>query len=425
MQTTFDLIIIGGGLSGLASAIYAARAGLSVKLLEKASHPGGRAISTQNNGATFNIGPHALYRGGFAEKTLRDLGVTFRGKIPGAGSYALFHHELHPLPGASLFSFLGNSFFSARQTLTIAKALLGLRDQEIARWQQQPFAQWLDHVSSDEKVRKFLAALGRVSNYCTAAQEQLASDTLAQIKLALINGVLYLDSGWQSLVDQLSQLASRQGTQLQAEARVASINEETHQVTLSSGELLRAKSVLLAVPPKEALSLLPNAAKSELQEKLDDSLPIQAACLDVALSTLSKPAHQIVLGFDDPLYYSVHSGFAKLAPDGVAVLHVAKYLQANEDTKQNEQQLEGFLELIQPNWRSHLLHKRFLPQMTVTHWMAQTKTQGLAGRPATSLHSAPGVFLAGDWVGSQGMLADGALASAAKASQEAIIWCKR
>ena len=419
----FDLIIIGGGLAGLASAIYAARAGLSVRLLEKASHPGGRAISTQNHGVTFNVGPHALYRGSFAEKTLRDLGVNFSGKAPGAGSYALFHDELQELPGANLFSFLGNSFFSAGQKLNIAKTLLGLRDQEIARWQERSFAAWLDHASPDEKVRKFFAALCRVSNYCTSTQEQLASDALSQLKLAFTKGVLYLDGGWQSLVDQMSQLASRLGVQVQAEARVEAINEE--QITLAAGEPLRAKTILLAVPPKNALSLLPNAAKQELQEALNDSLPIQAACLDVALSSLTKPAHQIVLGFDVPLYYSVHSGLARLAPDGVAVLHVAKYLQANEDTKQNEQQLEDFLEKIQPNWRSQLLHKRFLPQMTVSHWMAQTKTRGLAGRPATSLHSAPGVFLAGDWVGNQGMLVDGALASAAKASQEAIAWCKR
>jgi phytoene dehydrogenase-like protein len=43
----FDVVIVGGGHNGLTAAAYLARAGLSVKLLERLDHTGGAAVSAQ------------------------------------------------------------------------------------------------------------------------------------------------------------------------------------------------------------------------------------------------------------------------------------------------------------------------------------------------------------------------------------------
>jgi hypothetical protein len=40
---------------------------------------------------------------------------------------------------------------------------------------------------------------------------------------------------------------------------------------------------------------------------------------------------------------------------------------------------------------------------------------GLGGRPDVEVPELPGVFIAGDWVGTEGLLADAAVASAARA----------
>ena len=74
-----DVVVVGGGLGGLAAATYAARGGRSVILCEKASALGGRAITTQIGEFRFNLGPHALYAGSHGIAVLRELGVAFTG----------------------------------------------------------------------------------------------------------------------------------------------------------------------------------------------------------------------------------------------------------------------------------------------------------------------------------------------------------
>lgn len=53
-----DVIVIGGGFSGLSAAYYLQRKGLSVKVLEVSSQVGGRARSDQFNGFTLDRGVH-------------------------------------------------------------------------------------------------------------------------------------------------------------------------------------------------------------------------------------------------------------------------------------------------------------------------------------------------------------------------------
>jgi hypothetical protein len=60
----------------------------------------------------------------------------------------------------------------------------------------------------------------------------------------------------------------------------------------------------------------------------------------------------LAFGVDHPLYYSVHSAPAARAPQGHAMVHVAKYLDPSEPhvAHATERELEGFLDLVQPVW---------------------------------------------------------------------------
>ena len=60
--------------------------------------------------------------------------------------------------------------------------------------------------------------------------------------------------------------------------------------------------------------------------------------------------------------------------------------------------------------------QRFLPQMQVVSGLPSLR-QGLAGRPPVAVRGTPGLFLAGDWVGPEGWLSDGSLASGEQAGR--------
>ena len=73
-----------------------------------------------------------------------------------------------------------------------------------------------------------------------------------------------------------------------------------------------------------------------------------------------------------------------------------------------------------------LVLERYLRAPVVHHGVPLARSGGLAGRPrvdAPAELGLPGVFLAGDWVGPEGMLADAAAASGAAAAGLAVRHC--
>jgi phytoene dehydrogenase-like protein len=149
---------------------------------------------------------------------------------------------------------------------------------------------------------------------------------------------------------------------------------------------------------------------------------MRAACLDLALERLPRPQQRFALDLDDALYFSVHSAAARLGPEGVAVVHVMKYLQseANESPESHQAELETLLDRVQPGWRSHVITQRYLPSMTVAFDIPRASDGGLLGRPSAEVANRPGVLLAGDWVGPAGQLADASAASAERAAHLAL-----
>src|SRR5437868_15134743 len=98
MSERAKVVVIGGGLSGLAAAAFCARAGADVTIVEKAGATGGRGGSWKRDGFTLNHGAHALYIGGPAERALVDLGVAYSGGKPPASGLALDAGVVRTLP---------------------------------------------------------------------------------------------------------------------------------------------------------------------------------------------------------------------------------------------------------------------------------------------------------------------------------------
>ena len=105
--------------------------------------------------------------------------------------------------------------------------------------------------------------------------------------------------------------------------------------------------------------------------------------------------------------------------DGVAVVHVMKYLgdDATDVVPDRlEEELESFLDQLPPGWRAHVVARRFLPGMTVAHGLPLAESTVCEAGPG-GIRERRNIFLAGDWVGPEGMLADASAASAAESAR--------
>jgi len=418
---TADVIVAGGGLAGLTAATFAARAGKSVVLFEKARELGGRAATHNEGGFLFNMGPHALYRGGAAAPILAELGVAYRGTSPAAsGGFAVDRGRKHALPGG-LVSLITTSLFRLPAKLEVARLLGGLARFDPAPQQHRTVNQWLGDAIRHPDVRRLLHMLVRVATYTNAPDTLSAGAAIRQLQLAFGSGVTYLDGGWQTLVEGLRAAAIAAGVCIESGVKVDAVEagDAVRGVRLSNGDFFAAAAVVLTGSPNEVSAAVPEAAQTPLRRWVDESIPVRAACLDVGLARLPQARATVAFGVDAPLYLSVHSAVAKLGPENSATIHVAKYLPTDDDSEPgaNERQLEGLLDLVQPGWRNLVQQRRFLPRMTVVHHMPTATGGGLAGRARADVAGIANLYVAGDWVGSEGMLADGAVASGKAAGQ--------
>lgn len=103
------------------------------------------------------------------------------------------------------------------------------------------------------------------------------------------------------------------------------------------------------------------------------------------------------------------------------MLSLAAYLAPGDATSGTRERLEAVADLLQPGWRAELVAARHLPrQVAVPVVPAPRGVPGgnsPGGRPAAMVPGAPGLALAGDWVGPEGLLVDSALASGAAAAR--------
>ena len=151
-------------------------------------------------------------------------------------------------------------------------------------------------------------------------------------------------------------------------------------------------------------------------------VPVRAACLELGLLALPRPKNTFALGIDEPTYFSVHSAVAEgLAPSGGALIHCARYLAPKEtpDRADLQSQLEAVVDSMQPGWRDHVGSQRLLTDLVVSHALVASDLGGQSGRPGPAVPGCAGLFVAGDWVGAKGQLADAALASGRAAGRGA------
>ena len=241
-----DAVVIGGGLAGLAAAALLAKSGNSVRLFEQSHALGGRAQTKQRDGFYLNIGPHALYRGGRGIKVLRELGVEPRGGIPSvSGGFAIKDGVKHTFP-AGTFSLLTTDLFGLPAKLEAARLLASIGRINTERFMDITVREWLDQTLSHNDVKDFVLATFRVATYTNDPDLMSAGAALEQLKKAFATSVLYLDGGWQTLVEGLREAATRAGVTIETGTRVDAVKRKAsgavEGVWLADGRKIEASN---------------------------------------------------------------------------------------------------------------------------------------------------------------------------------------
>ncbi len=293
------VIIIGGGLGGLSSAVTLAHAGFQVHLYEQNSHLGGKLMPVSLGNYSFDFGPNTI--------TMPNV---FNGIIEQTGERAEDFFELLPLeshtrnffPDGSTIEFSSNPEIMATEIANISEpdaAAYPRFLEEIHRLYQlserfffpATFKSWRDYLSPslgsallrvrpletmDHFFRRYfshpnlLQALGRYATYIGSSPYK-APATFAMIAhLELAEGVYYTKGGNVRIAEAFAAVARKNGAVLQTEAAVQRIrvnNGAVNGVELADGEVVDADLVILN---GDLLSAYPELVDQKLRPSFPD-----------------------------------------------------------------------------------------------------------------------------------------------------------
>ena len=409
MATQHDVVIVGGGVAGLATGALLAKAGRTVLVLEKGNQAGGRAYTYVDNGFVLNYGAHAMYRphSGLLAQVLERLE-----RPPIAAPYpdprrSYFQLDgrwgsLGPMPQ----DFLTTSLFPFASRLRLLPLLAAIRFGNVADLGDVTLGEWLDRRTKDTYLRRFVLALATINTYTRPASELSAQFLLRHLQRNLFarDYVGYMSGGWSTMYEAFASALRDHGGEVTTGAAVERLAVEDGRVVaaLTRDGRHEAGSFVLTAPPQNAPKLA--EAGSPLREELErwqGLLDVRALCIDLGFSRRLRTDVTLIYDVQYDLYFSLHSEVTPdLAPEGGQLLHAMAYLSPEEAAndwlnERRHRELEQGLDRHFPGWREATAVRRTLPSAQVTVARQTPDQQGAARVPARSA-SAENLYFAGD-----------------------------
>lgn len=406
-----DVVIIGGGLTGLATGALLAKAGKRVTVLEKGNTPGGRAYTYEDKGFTLNYGPHAVYRPdtGFLGELMARLGRP----VPKCGypepikSYWADEDRFASV-GAKPHQLLGTKLFSLGSKVTLARLFLKLKGEKPDRLaDDMTWGDWIDRFTDDQALRRFARALGTVNTYTRPSRELSARFLIDALQRNMFakDYVGYMWGGWSVMYDAFIDVINAHGGALVTGARVDALDltaDGAIIAAIAGSDRYEAGAFVCTLPPQDAPDIAapgsPLAAELSQWSKLQD---VRAACIDLGFNRIVRDDLTFIYDIESDLYYSMHSATAPdLAPAGGQLLHAMAYLspgEAADDTllAQRKEQLIAGLDRFFPGWRDAVAVERTLPNARVVV-ARNTAQQFTRNRVPLRSTTAANLYFAGD-----------------------------
>ncbi len=316
------VLIIGGGLAGLAAAAGLASRGVACRILESRQQLGGRASSFIDpaNGEWLDncqhvsmgcctnlahfcetIGAAQYFR---REKSLTFIGPTGRSTVMQA---APLPAPLHLLPSLASLHWL-----TWKERLRLLMGLSSLLRTPSAKLRGVCLSNWLTQHKQSERICSGFWHLVLVS----ALSESLDRIDASYARKVLLDGFARNRTGWEvlvpttSLTDLSDKLAAswltRQGVQIDRSTGVEAIHggaERVTHLTTRTGETIPVEEVIVTVPPYRLLPLLEAGHVAFFSEKGRPLSKKNATTNDwPALAAMeTAPIASVHLWFDRPL----------------------------------------------------------------------------------------------------------------------------
>jgi phytoene dehydrogenase-like protein len=409
-----DVTVVGAGIAGLAAALTLTAADRRVLLLD-AHRPGGRARTHEQHGFLHNVGPHAVYRTGALAAVLRDHGVVTTGGSPGGGTTMVVRDGRPTSLSLRPLDLLRTPLLGRRERVRLLALFARLQRADTARLVGTSLAEWLGDAPTH--VRQFAEMFARVATYSDAPDLVDAGATVAQMQMALADGVQYVDGGWGSIVRSMLHVFEGRGGVVRTGHEVRSIETDGRDATVatSSGEVRSAAVVVATGGPEVATRLTGTAVAGA--DRI--TARVEATALDLATA---HARDLVAFGLDEPLYLSAHAPLARLAPDGCGLVSLQRYHRPGVDPDAPAVERDRLRTLARSAGigDEDVLHERFFHRLVVSHGAPTAAGGGLPGRPRVDALGLGNVLVAGDWVGDVGWIGDAAAASGAAAARAAI-----
>ena len=300
------VVVVGGGLAGLAAGLEAVDRGAAVTLLERRPRLGGATWSFQRNGMWFDNGQHVFLRCctaylGFLRRigSANRVFLQRRLKIPvlrPGGPSGSIRRTPGPAPVHLAPALLTYPHLNIPQRLGVLRAGRALRglDPDDPSLDEVAFGDWLSsHGQDEEAINTFwnLVILPTVNVPAAQASLKLAAKVFVT---GLLTKAAAADVGWARVPlsflhgDAARAALERVGAEVRTGVAVGGVRMDGSGKleVLTAGNTVRADSVVVAVPHDAVDSLLPPR-----------SVPAQDRLRDLGLS----PILNVHLVYDRPV----------------------------------------------------------------------------------------------------------------------------
>jgi phytoene dehydrogenase-like protein len=414
-----DVIIVGGGLAGLAAGALLAHHGVRLLVLERRPVLGGRALTVRQQGFTLNYGVHYIVGGYNAPhyRILRHIGKVQAAPLAPVDNTRLYRMRsgrLHRVPTTPA-TIVSTGLLSARGKWGLARAFLTLMTANPDKLWHTPIGDWLDTFTAEPTLRQFFLDLCGPLTFEAVPEALSAAHFVLAVRPQLMpKGPVaqYPVGGWGTMFDALRARIEEAGGEVRLKTQVERLAMEDGKFAgvWAGGEMLPGRAVILTLPPAELAALLQETPLPGLEpDRLAAIRPTMGVAVDLGtmglkndhIGALELPELNGTMG--------IHNLFEpSLAPPGGHIMQFLRFMTPEQmadkaDVERTEAMLLGVLEKIWPDIHEKIVLRRTLIRPVVTA-AAHRYDQP---RPTLLRHSVPqavGVFLAGDATASPGEL---------------------